>query len=114
MKNQRSKCHYQVQSLSLGKSYAREQVERIMGEPLYSEDSRKMVRHLIGVIWLLILVKIIDTYGIYDVPGDWTGDWGFFVGVFFGIMIGLGGAHGWPKQVSEGLQLSPSLLHEEE
>jgi hypothetical protein len=96
------------------KSYAEVQIERIMGEPHSSEDSRKMVRYLVGVLWLTILISITDTYGVYDVPGEWTATWKMLCGIFIGIMIGLGWAHGWPKQVSEGLQLSPALLHEEE
>ena len=86
-----------------------------MGEPLSPEDSRKMVRYLAGCLGLLTLISIIEMSGIFDFPGEWDGSiFGMLLGVFFGMMIGVGWAHGWPKQVSEELQLSPSLLHEDE
>lgn len=97
------------------KSYAEVHIQGIMGEPHSPEDSRKMVRYLAGVLGLLTLISIIEMSGIFDFPGEWDGSiFGMLLGVFFGMMIGVGWAHGWPKQVSEELQLSPSLLHEDE
>jgi len=94
------------------KSYAEVQIERIMGEPHSSKDSRFTSRYFVEGFWLFMLITIIGiAYGSIDVGGSPI-TW--FCGLFYGIMIGLGWAHGWPKQVSEGLQLSPSLIHEEE
>jgi hypothetical protein len=97
------------------KSYAEVHIEGIMGEPTSSEDSRKVVRYLAWVLGVLTLISVIEMSGLFDFPGEWDGSiFGMLFGVFFGIMIGVGWAHGWPKQISENLQLSPSLQHEEE
>jgi hypothetical protein len=97
------------------KSYAEVHIEGIMGEPLSSEDSQKMVRYIAGVLGVLILISVIEMSGLFDFPGKWDGSiFEMLFWVFIGIMIGLGWAHGWPKQISEKFQLSPSLQHEEE
>ena len=86
-----------------------------MSETRSPEDSRKMVRYLARVLGLLTMISIIEMSGIFDFPGEWDGSIiEMLLGVFFGIAIGVGWAHGWPKQLSEEIQLSPSLLHEDE
>ena len=97
------------------KSYAEVHIERIMGEPTSSEDSRKVVRYLAWVLGVLTLISVIEMSGLFDFPGEWDGSiFEMLFWVIIGIMIGLGWAHGWPKQISEKFQLSPSLQHEEE
>ena len=97
------------------KSYTDVHNQRIMSETQSPEDSRKMVRYLVGVLGLLTMISIIEMSGLFDFPGEWDGSIiGILLGVFFGMAIGVGWVHGWPKQVSEKIQLSPSLLHEDE
>ena len=101
--------------MHMGNSYAEVHIETFMGKPLSTEDSQKMVRYLARVLGVLILISVIEMSGLFDFPGEWDGSiFEMLFWVFIGIMIGLGWAHGWPKQISEELQLSPPLQHEEE
>jgi hypothetical protein len=85
-----------------------------MGEPITPEQSRKAVRYYAGVFFLVTLVVIIDTFGVYDLPGEWNIPWEMCCGILIGINFGHAWCNGWPERALVDLQQSPSILHEEE
>jgi hypothetical protein len=100
------------------KSYAEVHNGRTMsGSTLPSEESRKIVRYMMKVCGVMTLIALIDISGIYDLPFvkyETAGLLDWWCGLFFGAMIGIAWVHGWPKEAMKVLNLSPSLIHEEE